>query len=108
MFRVCSELSSFTSELPRLTNGEEMFDRCSNLSSFSSKLPRLTNGQSMFNGCKLDKPSVMNILSSIPALRRRAAISIGTGYDYTKDKDTLQAIEEAKDKGWNVRIEFNR
>lgn len=105
MFEYCDELSSFTIELPKLTDGEHVFYGCTNLKSFTSKLPKLTNGFGMFEDCKLDKPSVINILTSIPQCK--SCISISTGYDYTKDEDTLQAIKEAENKGWEVEIEYN-
>ena len=60
-----SELSSFSSDLPSLTNGEWMFSNCFNLTSFSADLSSLTNGNFMFYNCKLDAESVMYIADSI-------------------------------------------
>ena len=52
MFNQCTNLTSFSSDLPSLTNGDLMFADCSNLTSFSSDLPNLTNGEAMFFNCK--------------------------------------------------------
>ena len=58
MFIDCTNLTTFTSDLSSLTNGEGMFWQCSNLSSFTSDssgstmdLSSLTNGEFMFLGC---------------------------------------------------------
>ena len=50
-FRSCTNLTSFTSDLPSLTNGDYMFYYCDNLTSFSSDLSSLTNGHCMFLVC---------------------------------------------------------
>ena len=52
MFEGCSNLTSFTSDLSSLTNGNYMFSGCSNLTSFTSDLSSLTNGSSMFKSCE--------------------------------------------------------
>jgi hypothetical protein len=46
-----SRLASFSSDLPSLTNGSYMFNSCSNLTTFDSDLPSLTNGNHMFSYC---------------------------------------------------------
>ena len=51
MFLRCSQLTSFSSDLPSLTNGYGMFYNCSNLNSFSSDLSSLMNGIYMFYYC---------------------------------------------------------
>ena len=51
MFRSCTNLTSFTSDLSSLTDGDYMFEGCSNLTSFTSDLSSLTNGNYMFSGC---------------------------------------------------------
>lgn len=51
MFNNCSNLTSFNSDLSSLTNGAQMFKYCSNLTSFSSDLSSLTDGGSMFYKC---------------------------------------------------------
>ena len=51
MFRYCSNLTTFTSDLSSLTNGYQMFSSCSNLKPFNSDLSSLTNGGEMFSSC---------------------------------------------------------
>ena len=51
MFYECSNLTSFSSDLPSLTDGKYMFGGCSNLTSFSSELPNLKYGVNMFSNC---------------------------------------------------------
>ena len=87
MFKNCTKLESFKSDLPKITdgsnifenckiktfnsdihnvaNGHYMFYNCKNLTSFSSNLSNLTNGYYMFQHCKLDTPSVQNIADTI-------------------------------------------
>lgn len=90
-FDDCKSLKSFSANVDSLRSGFSMFARCSSLTSFSSKLPSLKEGSGMFNYCKLDKPSVINILTSIPKVTG-ARIDIMTGYNWKDDKDTLSAI----------------
>ena len=51
MFNGCRTLTSFTSDLPNLTNGEGMFYDCTHLNSFTSDLSSLTYGAVMFRNC---------------------------------------------------------
>ena len=51
MFFGCSNLSSFTTDLPSLTNGSYMFYNCTTLTSFSGDLSSLTEAANMFSGC---------------------------------------------------------
>lgn len=50
LFRKCTDLTSWTIDLPKLLIGECMFDG-SSLTSFSADLPSLTDGYEMFSGC---------------------------------------------------------
>jgi hypothetical protein len=91
-----------------------MFYNCKTLTSFSSDLPSLTNGSFMFYGCKLDAPSVKNIIDTInvdsAALR---VFHIGFGCNNTTaDKnlfaqevgyaDMTSLMNALGDKGWGV------
>jgi hypothetical protein len=64
MFRQCSNLTSFTSDLSSLTDGSYMFRQCSNLTSFNSELPSLTSGNNMFMVC----PKLTLFTSDLPSL----------------------------------------
>lgn len=46
-----SDIQSFVSYAPKLTNGSLMFYGCSNLTEFCGDLSTIKNGQSMFYGC---------------------------------------------------------
>ena len=52
MFIICTNLTSFSSDLSSLADGEAMFCECTNLTSFTSDLSSLTNGNMMFLGCE--------------------------------------------------------
>ena len=60
-----TNLSSFSSDLPNLREGNYMFANCTNLTSFTSDLPNLTDGSFMFDKCKIDAESVMYIANTI-------------------------------------------
>ena len=64
-FMYCSSLEEFSSDISSLKNGFQMFAFCYKLQKFSSKLPSLTSGTYMFTGCKLNKDSVINIITSL-------------------------------------------
>ena len=64
MFYDCTNLTSFLSDLPSLTNGHDMFYYCTNLTSFSSDLSSLTNGFGMFAFC----PQLTSFNSDLPSL----------------------------------------
>ena len=51
MFSNCSNLTSWTVDLPNLTNGEHMFYKCSALISFTGDLLNLENGEHLFQDC---------------------------------------------------------
>lgn len=51
MFKNCTSLTSFSSDLPSLTGGHSMFWGCSNLTSFNGDLSSLTDGYYMFYNC---------------------------------------------------------
>ena len=63
MFRD-SAITSFDASMPHLLDGRWMFQH-DPLESFSTPLPSLTNGLDMFNGCKLNLPSVQTIARTI-------------------------------------------
>jgi hypothetical protein len=65
MFQNCSNLTTFTSDLSPLITGSYMFEACSNLTIFTSDLSSLTDGNGMFNGAKLSPQSVMYVVESI-------------------------------------------
>jgi hypothetical protein len=64
-FKYDSLISSFAIDLPNLENAATMFDRCYNLKNFSADITSIHNGTNMFGGCKLNKKSILKILTDI-------------------------------------------
>lgn len=65
MFNGCSSLEEFLIDISSVQNGYDMFQNCPKLRKFTSKLTSLTDGQWMFYYSKLDKDSVINIITSL-------------------------------------------
>ena len=110
-------LKSFSSELPRLSNGASIFSSCTSLTSFRSALPSLTNGTNMFNGCKLDAPSLMYIVETLPTVETPANITIGLGVNSEDEMEefakaaSFNSWDELKqlfiDKNWTATFQYN-
>jgi hypothetical protein len=105
MFYDSIAFTSFTSNLPKLTNGESMFDGCRNLTTFTSDLPNLTDGSYMFSGCKLDTASVQNIADTINTVTNNPKIHIGVDGDDHDIRETY--YQQMRDKGWDVFVITN-
>ena len=116
MFRGCTNLTSFSSDLSGLTYGYSMFLNCSNLTSFSSDLPNLKDGNFMFDGCKLDAPSVKNIIDTINTSLTNFTLGMGCN-NTTEDKDLFaqevgyvdmtSLLAALQTKGWTVKAQYN-
>jgi hypothetical protein len=112
-----SALTSFSSDLSSLTDGNHMFENCTKLTSFSSALPSLIDGGSMFTKCKLDALSVKNIIDTINTSSREL-LTIGMGCNNTTaDKDLFaqevgyanmtSLLAALQAKGWTVIAQYN-
>ena len=89
MFYYCSNLTSFKGDLSSLTDGSSMFDSCSNLTSFKGDLSSLTDGDRMFYDCKLDKDSVIRIITCLResnTCSSSAKLTIGYDRQYKNDQ----------------------
>ena len=104
MFKYCSNLTSFSSDLSSLTNGTTMFCDCSNLTSFSSDLSSLTNGTDMFSYCNLDAQSVANIIHTLPTHDSNGEIGIGIGCEDT-EPDQLLFAQECDCETWQELLD---
>lgn len=90
-----------------------MFQNCTGLTSWTVELPNLTNGTSMFAGCKLDKDSVHCIAESIPVKPDGAATTLyrlvlGIDASLQNDADVaadLATIETTKK--WILTTQWN-
>lgn len=98
-----------------------MFYQCRSLTSFNSTLPKLTNGSSMFNGCKLDRDSVIRILSSIPSSTSNKPLTLGVlafgdngnllgnvgdSSTWKYRYEILQLLDAATAKMWTVSVAY--
>ena len=81
-----TNLKSFSSDLSSLKKASSMFYHCRKLTSFSSSLPSLTDGYYMFYNCKLDAPSVKNIIDTINTYSAKLSLGMGCN-NTTEDKD---------------------
>jgi hypothetical protein len=85
-----TNLSSFSSDVSSLVNGERMFNSCSSLTSFNSDLGVLKSGYYMFFDCNLDAESLRNIAYNINDL-------VEMGYDKNIDEHwTYEVLGETK------------
>lgn len=86
-----------------------MFHDCYELTTFTSDLSSLTNGNYMFYYCKLNATSLANIASTINDVNGKLATSptldIGTEHSFdnlTDDEKT--SLATIINKGWTVRL----
>ena len=81
-----------------------MFNGCTSLTSFSSDLSSLEEGDYMFNGCSLDTASVQNIADTINDLKSQnmtGVIHIGHADDVPASI-LWECGNKMLDKGWTV------
>ena len=91
-----------------------MFSGCTNLVSFTSDLPSLTNGSGMFKDCNLDVASIQNIARTINDVNDLVDEGSSTGVMKTIDlgnisffdEDIKVAAEQLKAKGWTVESNY--
>lgn len=82
-----------------------MFYGCTALTSFTSNLSSLTNGNDMFLGCKLDTVSVQNIADTINTVSN-IRINIGIGNSEPNEQEQA-AFNQMVTKGWIVFVNSN-
>lgn len=103
------DLRVWDSPLSSLKNGYYMFNGCIKLSSFSGNLGALENGTYMFGNCALDKASISNIVNGLPSRTDTSqSITIGADINLINDSSIPNLIKIATDKGWSVKVEFNK
>ena len=74
---------------------------CENLTSFSSDLSSLTNGDTMFEKCKLDTASVQYIADNINTYNGTINIGIGNSSPNEQEKANFNQMVS---KGWTVYV----
>lgn len=103
-----SGLKVFSSEVALLSNGDSMFFQNFSLSSFSSPLPSLTNGNKMFNGCKLNLESVQTIARTIKDNNLMATpptLTLGMVKGIQGQVDA--ELDLIRAKGWALTAQYN-
>ena len=126
MFFYCAQLQSFTSDLSKLTDGNNMFYQCSNLKSFDADLSSLTNGfgmfaynsvfgefisdlssltdgGSMFDECKLNTASIKNIADTINTVTNRPLLTLGIA-NYSPSEEENIYLTQIYNKGWKIYV----
>ena len=116
-----TKINNWCYTLPALKNGKNMFYGNTTLTSFTSSLSSLVEGDGMFANCKLDEQSLMNIVDSLPSYDDGEVHNITIGIncsDNQEEKDIFAAQAEYDDwntlnsvlvsKGWTVTWGFNK
>ena len=125
MFHMCTNLTSFSSDLSSLTNGYGMFYGCNlktfnaDLSSltngfsmfaynsvfgeFMSDLSSLTNGSGMFDSCKLNTASIKNIADTINTVTNNPTLTLGIA-NYSPSEEETIYLTQIHNKGWSVYV----
>lgn len=104
----CFQLEELRGNLNKAIGGEAAFYRCEKLRVFEVELPSLSNGKYWFNSAQLNKDSALRILNSIPSYTSGDhPLVIGIHADHKTDEDVLDAIANAKAKGWTLTVQWN-
>ena len=87
-----------------------MFHDCYELTTFTSDLSSLTNGNYMFYNCKLNATSLTNIANTINDVNGKLAsspvINIGTEHSFNNLTDNeKQSLAIIINKGWTVDLD---
>lgn len=84
------------------------YNPCPKLSHVRLYAPMLSNAYWAFESCILDRDSVQNIVSTIPAYTSGLhPLDLGIHIDHQTDEDVLAAIAEAEAKGWTLTVKWN-
>lgn len=101
-------LTSWTTELPNLTEANCMFGYCSSLTSFTVALPAIHSADGMFLRCHLDIDSLRCIAEGINDVNNVSEgihnIGIGLSYDAFHHSDKQKYVDILNAKGWSVAI----
>ena len=107
-FEGSSKLVRFLSDMSHADTCGYTFNGCSALEVFESDLPKLSNGGDMFYRTRLNKESALRILNSIPAWTSGShPLTIGIHIDHKQDEEVLEAIANAEAKGWTMTVQWN-
>lgn len=101
-------LINVTGNQEKNANGYLLFRNNYSLSNCDLRFPNLTDGGGIFENCMLDKKSSIGILDSLPTYTSgNYKFNIGIDKLLENDSDVLDAIQNAKNKGWNVIVNWS-
>lgn len=103
MFRGCTAIESFISDMPKLKNGTHMFSDCTNLQVFQGELTRLSNGNGMFSGCT----KLTSFCGDLGALIDGDGMFLGCNLDKESIEiicDTLPTLNSPQTNGGRITI----
>lgn len=115
-FQYCEELESwewFTGD-DGSTNWNDTFVGCRKLKHWRGKIsdtygPYCSNmfGSDNSNCCQLDLASVQYIAEMLPVRERHTAISLGIASSLSGNSDLETALQQIRDKGWDLYTYYN-
>ena len=104
----CKNLKKIKGYFPKLSDATRGLGSRTVLEVFDAELPSLSTGGVAFENCKLDKPSTLKILNSIPSYTSgNHPLGIGVHIDHQNDEEVWAAISNAEAKGWTVTVQWN-
>ena len=111
-FQNCTELESWNCATPRVYDMDYAFTGCRKLKHFRGDLSELSSADNMFGSsesdcCQLDLASVQHIAQTLPTMERHAFISLGIAGSLNGNSDLETALQQIRDKGWEVYTYYN-
>jgi hypothetical protein len=107
-FANCNNLEQLILYAPNATNHNLLCDGCTKLTTFNGDLSKSTTLNNAFNKCNLNKKSTILILNSVPSYTSGThPLTIGICGDLSGDEEILEAITNAKNKGWTITTQWN-
>lgn len=107
-FQLSDTLEVVEGDFSSVTRGFVAFARSPKIREVMGEFPKLSYGSQMFDSCQLDKPSILRVLNSIPSYTSGShPLTIGIHVDHKTDPDVQAAIENAKNKGWTLTVQWN-
>lgn len=92
----------------KVTNGADMYLCNYKLLDFPTSYPSLSTAAGMFDKCEITGQQAILVLNSMPSYSSGThEVTMGIHIDYQKDSEVLAAIENAKNKGWTVTVQWN-
>ena len=93
----------------KLIKADGLYHSSLPLTDFPLEYPALSTAPRMLMNCQITGYQAITILNSIPTWTdgKTHEITLGIHIDYQNDAEVLAAIENAKNKGWTVTVQWN-